>query len=108
MPRLSCGLKNAPKLKELPPLFFSAEALRTLYIKNCPQLTWTPFSPSPCLLQQLEELELEGDVGGVELQRLLFMSIPVELQRLTSLQKLGIYRCHLLEERCKKEVGEDG
>nr|DAD38201.1 TPA_asm: hypothetical protein HUJ06_008842 [Nelumbo nucifera] len=128
----------------MPPLFFSAEALRTLHIKNCPQLTWTPFSPSPCLLQQLEELELEGDVGGFSrslpsnnkikvstiwsspfeslpsdlenltaLQTLwirfcyFIMSIPVELQRLTSLPKLEIYHCHLLEERCKKEAGED-
>nr|DAD32450.1 TPA_asm: hypothetical protein HUJ06_011301 [Nelumbo nucifera] len=34
-------------------------------------------------------------------------SIPDELQHLSSLQKLYIYKCPLLEERGRKEVGED-
>nr|DAD32452.1 TPA_asm: hypothetical protein HUJ06_011303 [Nelumbo nucifera] len=122
MPRLSVlYVHHCPKLKVLPRRIFpAAEALRILSIWHCPQLTWTS---SSSLLEQLEELELHGDAGAFSrslpskkftaLETLSIgncdsiVSIPEEMQRVTSLQKLEIYGCPRLQEGCKGEVGED-
>ncbi|KAF6139626.1 hypothetical protein GIB67_033630 [Kingdonia uniflora] len=69
---------------------------------NSLAIRYSPHSTLPQGLSQLKALQTLKIRDCDSLTR-----IPDELQHLTSLQKLEIYKCPILRPRCKKEVGED-
>ncbi|GMN70391.1 hypothetical protein TIFTF001_039443 [Ficus carica] len=75
----------------------AAQTLQLLHIKGCPELVALPE-----WLPNLTSLQTLGIVGCPKL-----LSLPEGMQRLTCLTHLGISDCKTLEERCKREVGED-
>ncbi|GMN26310.1 hypothetical protein TIFTF001_050411 [Ficus carica] len=75
----------------------AAHTLQFLVINSCPELVALPeWLPNLISLQAL---------GIGECPKL--SSLPEGMQPLTSLTHLAIWDCKTLEERCKREVGED-
>ncbi|GMN70042.1 hypothetical protein TIFTF001_039086 [Ficus carica] len=75
----------------------AAQTLQLLHIKGCPELVALPE-----WLPNLTSLQTLGIVGCPKLS-----SLPEGLQQITCLTHLGIKDCKTLEERCKREVGEE-
>ncbi|GMN70678.1 hypothetical protein TIFTF001_055834 [Ficus carica] len=75
----------------------AAHTLQFLIINDCPEL-----AALPEWLPNLISLQALVIVGCPKLS-----SLPEGMQQLTSLKHLVIRDCKTLEERCKREVGED-
>lgn len=110
-----------PKLGSLPDDFQHLSTLKSLYILNCPQLESLPEGLQyATALQSMEILScpslqvLPEWVAYLTSLRSLTLSdchnltsLPGSFQCLSSLQHLSIRECPILEERCKKNIGED-
>ncbi|EOY15576.1 Nbs-lrr resistance protein, putative [Theobroma cacao] len=93
----SLSVLNCPELKCLPEGLRCATLMQNLEIRSCPGLMALPEWVSE--LTSLRSLAL-SDCDNLT-------SLPRGLQSLGSLQHLSILECPTLEERCKKEIGED-
>lgn len=93
----SLSILNLPKLSSLPQGLQYVTTLQNLEIRGCPTLKALP--------EWLVNLTLLRSLALSECQNL--KSLPEGLQRLSSLQHLSIQECPVLEERCRRDVGED-
>ncbi|WJX66342.1 hypothetical protein P8452_50907 [Trifolium repens] len=110
------------ELKVLPNELNSLSSLQELHIYDCFKLESIPV----CVLQGLSSLQVlkftccrslkslpEGTNQLTSLQTLYIYdcpklsSLPTSFKELINLNELLIYRCPVLEKRCKKETGED-
>ncbi|XVF64952.1 hypothetical protein PTKIN_Ptkin09bG0208000 [Pterospermum kingtungense] len=93
----SLSVLNCQELKCLPEGLQYVTSMQNLEIRSCPGLMALP----ECIaeLTSLRSLSLSGCQN--------LSSLPSGLQSLSSLQHLSILECPTLEERCKKDVGED-
>ncbi|XP_062117730.1 putative disease resistance protein RGA3 [Humulus lupulus] len=91
-------IRDLPETTDLPQwLQQAAKTLQNLYIEDCSKLARLPeWLPK---LISLEKLVIRKCPK--------LMSLPKRMERLTSLTHLKIKRCNALEERCKREVGQD-
>lgn len=93
----SLSILNCPQLESLPEGLQYATALQSMEILSCPSLQVLP--EWVAYLTSLRSLTL-SDCHNLK-------SLPSSSQCLSSLQHLSIRECPILEERCKKYVGED-
>ena len=114
------AIMYCPKLDSLPNLQHLS-ALKSLIILNCPELVSLPEGLKH--VSTLQNLEVRGCPGlqtlpewvaNLTMLRSLALSdchnltsLPGGLQSLSALQHLSIRECPALEERCKKDIGED-
>ncbi|XVE60655.1 hypothetical protein DITRI_Ditri05aG0145700 [Diplodiscus trichospermus] len=93
----SLSILNCNELKCLPGGLKYVTSMQNLEIRSCPQLMALP----ECIaeLTSLRSLAL-SDCPRIT-------SLPGGLQSFSSLQHLSILECPMLEERCKKDIGED-
>ncbi|PIA40633.1 hypothetical protein AQUCO_02400001v1, partial [Aquilegia coerulea] len=120
---LELEIERCPKLKVLPQYMMFSQTLKKLLINNCPGLS----GMQPCLPPLLEELTLWGDVGVLSsslmpiihtnnnnnnsypnLKSVIigcskFSSLPQGLNQFTSLQKLHLSYCRLLDFKPEEE-----
>lgn len=110
-----------PKLNSLPNAWQHLSALKSLSVLNCPELTCLPEGLKyATALQNMEIRSCPGLqalpewVANLTSLRSLALSdchnlpsLPESFQCLSFLQHLSIRECPNLEERCKKDVGED-
>ncbi|XVF64951.1 hypothetical protein PTKIN_Ptkin09bG0207900 [Pterospermum kingtungense] len=110
-----------PNLASLPDCFQRLSSLKSLSILNCQELKCLP-EGLQCVTS-LQNLEIRSCPGLMALPECIaeltslrclalsdcqnLSSLPSGLQSLSSLQHLSILDCPTLEERCKKDVGED-
>ena len=71
-------------------------SLRQLSIDRCDELVSLPWIGS---LTSLQTLQIQSCPN--------LTSLPQEIRNLTSLKELSIWRCPLLGQRCKRQIGED-
>ncbi|XP_022768539.1 putative disease resistance protein RGA4 [Durio zibethinus] len=93
----SLSILNCPELKCLPEGLQYVTSLQNLEIRSCHGLVALPAWVAE--LTSLRSLAL-SDCPNLT-------SLPIGLQSLSSLQHLSILECTTLEERCKKDMGED-
>ncbi|KAJ9186899.1 hypothetical protein P3X46_002419 [Hevea brasiliensis] len=93
----SLSILNLPKLSSLPQGLQYVTTLQNLEIRGCPSLKALP--------EWLVNLTLLRSLALSECQNL--KSLPEGFQHLSSLQHLSIQECSILEERCRRDVGED-
>ena len=114
------AIMYCPKLDSLPNLQHLS-ALKSLIILSCPELVSLPEGLKH--VSTLQNLEVRGCPGlqtlpewvaNLTMLRSLALSdchnltsLPGGLQSLSALQHLSIRECPALEERCKKDIGED-
>ncbi|XP_062152284.1 putative disease resistance protein RGA1 [Alnus glutinosa] len=90
-------IKEVTNLVSLPKELRHATALQLLNIENCPSLVSLPeWIADLTSLRRLQIYECDN-----------LISLPEGMHCLTSLDHLTIASCPRLEERCKKEIGED-
>jgi Leucine-rich repeat (LRR) protein len=90
-------IKEVTNLVSLPKELRHATALQLLNIEKCPSLESLPeWIADLTSLQRLQIYKCDN-----------LISLPEGMHCLTSLHHLTIARCPRLEERCKKEIGED-
>ncbi|XVF36521.1 hypothetical protein REPUB_Repub19eG0065100 [Reevesia pubescens] len=110
-----------PNLASLPDSFQHLSALKGLSILNCPELKCLPKGLQ--YVTSMQNLEIRGCPNLMALPECIaeltslrslalsdchnLTSLPTGLQSLSSLQHLSILECPTLEERCKKNIGED-
>lgn len=93
----SLTFEGVPKLKLLPSNLQYVTSLQELKISKCPNLMIMP-----AWIGNLTSLEQPEILTCPNLT-----SLPDGIRCLSSLQKLRIAGCPFLEERCRKEIGED-
>ena len=75
----------------------AADTLHILGVQDCCKLAALPeWSPNLTTLETLAIIDCPN-----------LSSLPEGMERLTSLTRLGIKGCDALEERCKRQIGED-
>ncbi|GMY17489.1 putative disease resistance protein RGA3 isoform X1 [Fagus crenata] len=115
------AIMYCPKLESLPKDLQHLSTLKSLTILNCPELVSLPEGLQH--VSTLQNLEVHGCPGLQSLPEWVanltslrslalsdchnLTSLPGGLQSLSSLQYLSIRECHALEERCRKDIGED-
>ena len=114
------AIMYCPKLDSLPKDLQHLSTLKSLTILNCPELVSLPEGLQH--VSTLQNLEVRGcpglqilpEVAKLTSLRSLKLSdchnltsLPEGLRCLSSLQHLSIQECPTLEERCKKDIGED-
>ncbi|TXG68353.1 hypothetical protein EZV62_003288 [Acer yangbiense] len=97
--RMLC-IDGLPEFNELPQLLLqcSANSLRWLAIKNCPNFKGLPAETLP-ILKSLEVLEISNCPK--------FASLPEDMHGLTAMRELKVRDCPDLSKRCKRDTGED-
>ncbi|XVF36518.1 hypothetical protein REPUB_Repub19eG0064900 [Reevesia pubescens] len=93
----SLSILNCPELKSLPEGVQYVTSMQNLEIHSCPGLLGLP--------EWIAELTSLRSLALSDCHNL--TSLPTGLQSLSSLQHLSIQECPILEERCKKDMGED-
>ena len=115
------AIMYCPKLDSLPKDLQHLSTLKSLTILNCPELVSLPEGLQH--VSTLQNLEVRGCPGLQILPEWVakltslrslklsdchnLTSLPEGLRCLSSLQHLSIQECPTLEERCKKDIGED-
>ena len=91
------GLSRINDFESLPEEWLrNLVSLRELFIQWCDELVSLPWIG---ILTSLQTLDIMGCPN--------LTSLPQEIRNLTSLKELSIYRCSLLGQRCKRQIGED-
>ncbi|XP_039161976.1 putative disease resistance protein RGA4 [Eucalyptus grandis] len=93
----SVAIFNLPRLASIPQWLLQLGNLEHLKISECINLK--AISEQIEALQSLRQLEI-FDCPSLT-------SLPEGMRKLTSLTRLRIFRCPKLEERCKRDAGED-
>ncbi|PPE01232.1 hypothetical protein GOBAR_DD01726 [Gossypium barbadense] len=110
-----------PNLASLPDSFQHLSSLKSLSILNCPELKCLPNGLQ--YVSSMQNLEIRSCPGLLALPEWIaelpslrslalsdchnLSSLPSGLQSVVSLQHLSILECPALEERCRKDIGED-
>ncbi|KAA3476589.1 disease resistance protein RGA2-like [Gossypium australe] len=110
-----------PNLASLPDSFQHLSSLKSLSILNCPELNCLPNGLQ--YVSSMQNLEIRSCPGLLALPEWIaelpslrslalsdchnLSSLPSGLQSVGSLQHLSILECPALEERCRKDIGED-
>ncbi|PPR90060.1 hypothetical protein GOBAR_AA30628 [Gossypium barbadense] len=93
----SVSILNCPELNCLPDGLQYVSSMQNLEIRSCPDLLALP--------EWIAELPSLRSLALSDCHNL--SSLPSGLQSVGSLQHLSILECPALEERCRKDIGED-